>query len=54
MVGARFKAAMYRFVKREEPMQNVAFIEFKANKSLAVPHRSFLVTGADKIEKNEY
>lgn len=46
---------MYRIVHREVLMQNAVFMRLKANKPLAVSHRSFLIIGADTIVRaNSY
>jgi hypothetical protein len=42
------KASMYKSDEREALAQNAVSPMFKANKSLALPDRSFLIIGADR------
>jgi hypothetical protein len=48
LTGIRCKTAMYRIEKKERRTLNVIFMRSKANKSLAVSHRSSLIIRADK------
>jgi len=43
--------AMYRIAKKERRTLNVVFMRFKANKPLAVLHRSSLIIRADETRE---
>ena len=48
LTGIRRKTTMYRIDKKERRTLNVIFMRFKANKPLAVSHRSSLIIRADE------
>lgn len=55
MAISLFKIAMYRIADREILTQNAIFKRFEADKSIAMPGRSFLIIGADVIKReNSY
>ncbi|VVB68033.1 Uncharacterised protein [uncultured archaeon] len=46
LTGIRCTMAMYRIAEKERRTLNVVFMRFKANKPLAIPHRSSLIIRA--------
>jgi hypothetical protein len=49
VAGIRCKTSMYKSDERDALAQNAVFTRFNANKSLALPYRSFLIIRAEWI-----